>query len=221
MFDGSHSHSGGSSGGHSHGTGPGRSAGALVLIPVVAFGVVVIVWILGSAIANTVRNHNDRSLNQQDILIRSAKVVVKCRAVEAAGRVPHAGPACSPSTRSGALIIELKGIPAGINIGRAQLRGQYYGQCTDLQRAHDISGNTTNSFFTKKTITNVAVGSILNIRKIALPGNACAVSPGSGSHYIEIALIREGTPGQIYVIRRIIERIKPSWYRLDGSLYAP
>lgn len=221
MFDGGHSHGGGSSGSHSHGTGSGRSAGALVLIPVVAFGVVVIVWILGSAIANTIRNHNDQKLNQQDISIRSAKVAVKCRAVQTGNRVPHAGPECSPSTRSGALIIELRGLPAGINLVRAPSRGQYYGNCTTLQHAHDISGDTSYSFFTKPTITKIAVGPTWSTRKIAQPRNSCVVSPDSGCHYIEIDIVREGINEQIYVIRRIIKRIEPSWYSLDGSLYTP
>ncbi len=222
MFDGSHSHGGGSGGAHSHGTGSGGGAGFAVAIVVGVLAAVLLGWILFDAISNTIKENNDKKFNQQDMSIRSAKVMMKCRALEISGRVPQAGPACSSATRSAALIIELKGLPAGAHIGHSALEGQYYGTCTVLNSAREADTPWQSEFLTKPSSTEINIGPNLFPTKITLPGNACAISPYSDSRYVKITIIRWGRiDGQQYVIRQIIEKINPSWYRLDESLYNP
>jgi hypothetical protein len=213
MFGGSHSHSGGSGGSHSHGSGDsGTPGGGCIALGLgIPFAIVIVILIIHTIVSNVERNH-DSILNRTDRLIISANLTVGCRAVEERHGRLLVGPSCSQAAKSAALVIEMKGVPSGVRFLSSGSRGQYYAHCIP-----DGAGGGGN-LITKPTVQGTGFFGTMNI---ALPGNACVISPGPYTTSVEIGIVRWGVGNTQYDVRSVTVQIDPSWYRLDNSFFSP
>jgi len=213
MPGGSHSHGGGSSGAHSHGGGGAAAVGGgCVLFILVLLVGAILGPLLYHEITKVVEDRHDKSFNQEDNAIRSAKLHIKCYEVGIHDGVGYVGAQCSSRARSGAFVMELKGLPAGVVLRSAPSRGQYDARCVFLESRNDPIGFGSDSALVSSP-TTVRTGPSWQAN-ISLPGNACIIPVPDGSKYVKIAIYRAGadsSSGQ-YAIRQVVLRIDPSWH---------
>jgi hypothetical protein len=223
MSGGSHSHGGGSSGAHSHSTGGGGvgvGGGCVIAFLLLAALAAILGIPIYHAVVGAVDNSHDKNLNRQDMLIRSAKLTVECHEIYMRHGVVYTGPRCSSANRSGALVMELKSLPAGISIVGSGSRGQYVARCSLLDSSRTNLGDSTGTALITKRSTAV-IGDFVE-KKIVLPGNACAVwADNNSASYVEIDISRVGATDNLgssaeWTIRQIETKISSAWYIANG-----
>jgi len=221
MYDGSHSHSGGSSGAHTHGGGGGYDGVGVVLGVGGAIIMVVaaIIFAVHYFTYHAALKH-DAVMTPQDKLIRSARLSISCREiVQDANGTQSVGPPCSSGIRSAALAIQLIGVPRGVKFVNSGVRGTYQASCTVISGGDQVAGGG-GTILTGKSHQETSTSS----SAMWLPSNTCAIGILEPSQAVEIEIDRlsvgDSGTGNFYIVRQFTVRLDPRWYSNDGSVYS-
>jgi hypothetical protein len=221
MHDGSHSHSGGSSGAHTHGSGSSSSGGVLVAILLIVAFVAGSVTIAVHIIGDREKLRHDSVLTPEDMRIRAAKLAIACREIEELNGADVVGPPCSADVKSAMFAIQLLGVPPGVKFTSSGTRGTYGASCT-LIAGGDAETGSVGTIVTSPSRQGTFLSSP---QGVLLPSNTCAVSTTEPVQAVEIDISRASISdnGDAYSIpiREFIANIDQSWYSSDGTVYSP